>query len=323
MTEDTLFEQLFTRLGALPDDVAVGPGDDCAAVRGADGRLWLLAVDQIVGGRHYLDAGPSAASPEEVGRKLLARNLSDVAAMGGEPRFALVAVARSPGQDEEWLLRFYDGIVQSARRYGVVMIGGDLASTNHDAVAALAIVGVVEEDCICLRSGAAPGDVLYATGTFGGSLPTGWHLRFEPRCREGRWLAVKGFARAMIDVSDGFLLDALRMCRASDVGLEVDTKRIPLRLPDLDLRRALTDGEDYELLVAVPEGAASRLEAEWPFADVPITRLGRFTTFSGKRDAERVRDFVGRVLTDVVGGVPGYDHLRKQICGGADGADTP
>ena len=111
MTEDAFLRELFPRLGPFPADIVIPPGDDCAALRVSPGRLLLLATDQVIGDRHYCRHGPAAATPEQVGRKLLARNLSDIAAMGGRPLYALVTTALGPEEDEAWLRRFFDGLL--------------------------------------------------------------------------------------------------------------------------------------------------------------------------------------------------------------------
>jgi len=312
MHEDAFFAELFPRLGAMPEDVVVPPGDDCAAIRVAPGRLLLLAVDQIVGGRHYFLEGPRAAAPERVGRKLLARNLSDIAAMGGTPRFALVGAGMSPRHGPEWMQRFFAGIIETGRRFGVVMIGGDLAGTPADAIASLTIVGEVGEKEICRRSGARPGDRIYATGVFGASLETEWHLDFVPSCREGRWLARTGAVHAMIDVSDGLLLDLGRLCRASNVRAVLEPRRIPLRTPHIDWRRAAAEGEDYELLFAVAAEAAAEIECTWPFPETPLHALGECIA----PDAPGVPQNAvlgpdGRPLLPETDGPVGYDHFRK------------
>lgn len=271
MTEDAFLARLFARLPAPDSAWAVPPGDDCAALAHG-GELLLLAVDQLVGGKHYfLDTPPEAA-----GRKLLARNLSDIAAMGGIPTACLLAGAFGPGRGMDWIERFYDGIIALAEEYQVAMIGGDIASTPADEVASLTILGRVEPDRVCRRGGARPGDRLLVTGCFGSSLGTGHHLSFVPRCREGRWLAEQRFPSAMMDVSDGLLLDASRLCRASGVSLRLDPEAVPRRTPQTTVAEALGDGEDYELLVAVPADRAPALLAEWPFADVPLAPVGEF-----------------------------------------------
>lgn len=304
MTEDAFLQALFPALGPMPPEVVVPPGDDCAAIRVAPDRLLLLAVDQVIGDRHFHLSGAQVASPREAGRKLLARNLSDIAAMGGKPLYALVATAVPPDRDAAWLRAFMDGILDLARETGTVLIGGDLAQAPHDVVTSLTIVGEVAPACVCRRGGARPGDVFFATGAFGASLPTGHHLHFTPRLREGQWLANRGGVHAMMDVSDGLLLDAFRICRASGLRLRLDTAAIPLRTPQTSRQQALTDGEDYELILAVAPEAASQFLADWPFADVRLTRLGGF-------EAAPVPDVLdaatGGSLT--AGQRLGFDHL--------------
>ncbi|NOY82789.1 MAG: thiamine-phosphate kinase [Kiritimatiellaeota bacterium] len=306
-SEDQFLGALFRRLGPFPPEVAVPPGDDCAALRLGSGSLLLVAVDQVVGDRHYCLDGPAAATPEEVGHKLLARNLSDIAAMGGIPCYCLVALGMSPRHDAVWTRRFLDSIADAARRFGVSMIGGDLAATPADAVAALTILGRVGAETVCRRAGAQPGDLLFATGAFGASLPTGHHLRFTPRCAEGRWLAENRYARAMIDVSDGLLLDLERLCRASDVSVRLDPDSIPRRVPGIPLAEVLTDGEDYELLFAVRPERADELIAAWPFDAVPLARIGVFRPRTG----DLVQDMNGRMFGAVDAAGAGYDHFRQ------------
>lgn len=274
MTEDQFYRSLFPRLQYDSAQVAVPPGDDCAAVRNSGADLWLIAVDQLVGNRHYRSGEPVADPPEAAGRKLLARNLSDIAAMGGTPEFAVTAIASGPHQSMQWLGAFMNGILELAGDFGVSIIGGDMARTPHDEVSSLTILGRVSEDEVVRRRGAQPGDALYATGCFGASLSTGHHLWFTPRCREGRWLARHHLAKAMIDVSDGLLLDAARLADASGVTVQIDPAAVPLRDATLPAERALSDGEDYELLFAVGCDQEETLVSEWPFADVPLSRIG-------------------------------------------------
>jgi thiamine-monophosphate kinase len=303
MTEDQFLESLFARLPPPPQSVVVPPGDDCAAIAVGGGRLLLLAVDQVVGGRHFEITGAGAATPEEVGRKLLARNLSDIAAMGGVPKCCLVAVGMSHGRDQQWLRQFFAGLLALAAEYEVDLIGGDLATTPADDVLSLTVTGDVRDRDVVRRSGASAGDALFATGLFGSSLATRHHLLFSPRCREGRWLAENGWAQAMIDVSDGLLLDAQRLCAASKVALELDPEAVPRRTPATSEAAALTDGEDYELLVAIDRERAPELEACWPFADVPLTRIGAFVDGAGP-------EVVGADGRALLGGrTGGWDHF--------------
>lgn len=277
------------------DSVVIGPGDDCAAVRTSDGKLLLAAVDQLAGDVHYYkDTTPAHAA----GAKLLKRNLSDIAAMGGVPRWALLTAAVN-GRSEEWILEFCRGVNAAAKQYQVPVIGGDLSSTKvEDEVFTLTILGEVNIGEVIRRNGAAAGDLLYVTGSLGNSLASGHHLEFTPRLAEGRFLAKHHLASAMIDVSDGLLLDARRLAEASKIDLKIDPEELPLR-SGANVKAALSDGEDYELLFTVPAGKAAELTENWPFL-TPITCIGQAQTGSG-----RIIDFKNQLSTDEKSG---YEH---------------
>jgi thiamine-monophosphate kinase len=288
-----------------PGELVIPPGDDCAGFRAADGSLLLIAVDQVIEGRHFLDGGASASSPQQVGRKLLARNLSDIAAMGGTPLYCLSSVALGSRHDTAWLDRFFDGMLELARRWDTHLIGGDLARSAGMTVASLTIVGRAAESRVLRRSGAGDGDGFWATGVFGRSFQTGHHLDFEPRLAEARWLSEQGYAGAMIDVSDGLLIDAGRLCRASGVSLCLDVQAVPRRSTDTSMEEALSDGEDYELLFSVPKEKEERLRREWPFRQLPLTRLGNFQSAA----PPGIFDTGGSPLAPAC--PPGWDHFSR------------
>ncbi|HCE43861.1 MAG TPA: thiamine-phosphate kinase [Lentisphaeria bacterium] len=251
--------------------VVVGPGDDCAALDIGGGRLFLMAVDQVVSDVHYLREKTSAS---ETAVKLLNRNLSDIAAMGGEPAFALLTIA-SKSADSRWITGFLGAIQKEAAKWKISICGGDISSTPKDVtVCTLTITGWVDKKRICLRKEARAGDLLYATGCFGNSFKSGHHLKFMPRIEAGKFLAGK-YTRCMIDVSDGLLADSKRICEASKVSLVMDESSIPLR-KGADIMSALSEGEDYELIFAVSPSNAARLEKEWPFKNIRLSRIGRF-----------------------------------------------
>jgi len=305
MTEDDFLETLFKRMPRPPGELVIPPGDDCAGFRAADGSLLLIAVDQVIEGRHFLDGGASASSPQQVGRKLLARNLSDIAAMGGTPLYCLSSVALGSRHDTAWLDRFFDGMLELARRWDTHLIGGDLARSAGMTVASLTIVGRAAESRVLRRSGAGDGDGFWATGVFGRSFQTGHHLDFEPRLAEARWLSEQGYAGAMIDVSDGLLIDAGRLCRASGVSLCLDVQAVPRRSTDTSMEEALSDGEDYELLFSVPKEKEERLRREWPFRQLPLTRLGNFRSAA----PPGIFDAGGSPLA--LKGPRGWDHFSR------------
>lgn len=260
---------------AMRADVALGPGDDCAVLDLGGGMLLLAAVDQVAGDVHYVatDTDPAAA-----GAKLLKRNLSDIAAMGGEPAWALLALA-ADGRRADELLAFCRGVAAAAQGYGVSLVGGDLAALaagSRTELGSLTILGRIAPGEIIRRSGAAAGDLLYATGCFGRSFESRHHLDFAPRLAEGRFLAAGAYADAMIDVSDGLLLDARRLAAASGVSIVLDPDAIPRR-DEANLAAALGDGEDYELLFTVPAAREAELRAAWPAAFAPLTRIGAVT----------------------------------------------
>ena len=264
---------LETLLPELPQDASVvlGPGDDCAVLETSGDTELLAAVDQLARDIHYTADTP----PGLAGEKLLKRNLSDIAAMGGTPRWALLTVAAG-GRDGRWVLEFCRGVSRCAAKYRVSVAGGDLAGLKTDTeVATLTILGEVPAGRAIRRSGARPGDALYVTGEIGNSFASRHHLTFSPRLEEGVFL--RGKATAMLDISDGLLLDARRLARASQADLKLDAARVPLRagarLPD-----ALSDGEDYELLFTAPP----ELETRWDRRLAKLTRIGEVLPGEGR-----------------------------------------
>lgn len=271
--EDALLRKI---LRGLPGkkNLAVGPGDDCAVV--CDGnRLALLKTDCVVEGVHFL----SGDDPARVGWKALCRPLSDIAAMGGIPEFALVTIFSRPETGADYWKAFYRGLRRAAKKFGVTIAGGEMSRHPGGAAVSVSLTGRMDGARPLLRSGGRPGDELFVTGRLGGS-PGGRHLAFTPRLAEGRWLATRVRPNAMMDLSDGLGSDLPRLARASRCGFEVDVSRLPLRAGATP-GAALTDGEDYELLLAVPAARVQRLLAAWPFKRTPLTRIGKLDS-SGK-----------------------------------------
>jgi thiamine-monophosphate kinase len=293
--------QMIYRIFRQGHGVAVGPGDDCAALDFGGKRYFLTATDQLVSDVHYIKEKTSAAA---IAKKLFNRNISDIAAMGGTPAFALLTIA-SHSADRKWYSAFIRSIQNEAAKWKVSICGGDISSVKKDiTVCTLTINGWVDKNKICLRSNAKPGDILYTTGLFGNSFKSGHHLSFTPRIEAAKFLAGK-FTRAMIDVSDGLLIDVQRLVSASGVGLVIDTALIPLR-KGASLRTALSEGEDYELVFAVPPSKSASLEEKWPFKNIRLTRVGKFT--GGKKGM--IYDLEGRELTAIY--KTGFDHFDDQ-----------
>jgi thiamine-monophosphate kinase len=244
--ERSAIEALTRRLPpASAGDIWIG--DDAAVVPCPPGRL-LLAADVVVEGVHF---DLSLVGLDDVGWKALAVNVSDIAAMGGEPGHALVSVVLSAGTDLDLL---YDGLTAAAAEYGCPVVGGDL-SAGERLVVSVAVTGSVEGDPV-LRSGARPDDALVVTGPLGGASvalaarPVGRaHRRPRARLAEGRAARLAG-ASAMIDLSDGLALDVRRLADASGVGVVIDD--VPIA-DGATLDQALGGGEDFELLIAIDD----------------------------------------------------------------------
>jgi len=282
--------------GGRAADVVVGIGDDAALVR-TPGRL-LLTTDLLVEDEDFRRDGHPARL---LGRKALNVNLSDIAAMGGRPRHALVAMALPADLDEGWLRMFMAGFRAAAAEAGVALVGGDLSQAERIMIA-VTVTG--EAKSPVLRSGARPGDAIYVSGTLGdaaGGLRLLEHgglrgvvkavrplldafLDPAPRLELGRLLARRKLASAMIDISDGLSIDLAHICEESGVGAEVEERRVPIS-PALahmardPLAMALNGGEDFELLFTVrPKNVAvvERLARKFRFS-----RIGRIT--AGRR----------------------------------------
>ncbi|MEI8294352.1 MAG: thiamine-phosphate kinase [bacterium] len=271
--EDKLLHELL-RLVPTPGSQPFGPGDDCAAIKcGKPGTLLLLKTDCIAEDVHFL----RSHDPAKVGWKALCRPLSDIAAMGGTPAEALITFFSPPDLDSAYWKKFYRGLGRAARRFGVTIVGGEMSRQKSGIAVSVMLTGHFNAKHLLTRSGGKPGDLLFVTGRLGGSI-AGHHLNFTPRLEEGRWLAKNIHPSAMMDISDGLGTDLPRLARASGCGFEVDFSSIPCR-KGVDIHAALSDGEDYELLLAVPPAKATRLQKNWPsaFPKTLLTQIGVLT----------------------------------------------
>jgi len=288
-------------LGDTSPRAPFGIGDDCAVLPAAKGRS-LLTVDPVIYGEHFDDHVP----PRAAGEKLFKRNLSDIAAMGGRPRAAVVALAFDARLKTRWLASFYRGLAAVSRRYQVPIVGGDIARLRGGIVASLTLLGQASGKRVLTRQGARVGDAIYVTGQLGGSL-RGRHLRFVPRLAEGTWLAGQRGVRSMMDVSDGLAKDLPALAPADSIpALNINALPISAaaRLTANQsgrtaLDHALSDGEDYELVFTlaadIPPAA---FERRWrhAFPDVRLSRIGHFlrreqTEAQGCLDLARYRGF--------------------------------
>lgn len=268
--EDALVRRLVEK-APLGEEVVAGPGDDCAVVKGTQrGELMLLKTDAIVEGVHFEPDSPAKL----VGRKALARVLSDVAAMGGRPGQALVTLILPPDTPLAWVDGVYSGMYELARRHGVSMVGGE-TTRGVQRLLSVTLTGTVKAGKWSARGGGKIGDVLMVTGRLGGSLG-GRHFRFEPRLEQGRWLVEHFPIHAMMDISDGLAKDLPRMAAGAGLGYRVEMERLP-RHRGCSIAAAWGDGEDYELLLAVPPRSMKKLMSQWEkcFPALPLTAIGQ------------------------------------------------
>jgi len=271
LSEFELIETFLSRLGEQRDDIVLGVGDDAALLRPPPGLELACAADTIVEGVHF----PVDLSAEDVGYRALAVNLSDMAAMGAEPAWALLALTM-PRADQEWLRRFAHGLHALAREHGTAVVGGDMSAGPLSAT--LTILGFVPAGQALRRAGARTDDEIWVSGTPGdaaaglaaltGALeaPPGVIAplieRFRrPRPRVALGLVLRGIASACIDVSDGLVADLGKLCSASRVGASLDSTCLPFSAamrgaadPVKARRWVLAGGDDYELLFTVPAG---------------------------------------------------------------------
>lgn len=300
--ERSLTERL-KKLVKIPpgSPIVAGIGDDCAIYRprGSADDL-LFTTDLFAEGAHFRRETHKAA---DVGRVALSRGLSDIAAMGGSPRFCLSSVCFPEWATDRWIDDFFDALTKSANQHHTVLAGGDL-SRGEKFVCDVTVCGSVPRGTALLRTGARPGHEIYVSGKLGGSalgLATGKgkagkrHLNPEPRLSLGQFLREKLRATAAIDISDGLSLDLERICLASGVSADIVE---PPRFPGATAEQALHGGEEYELLFCVRAGT----KVPEQFEGLLLTRIG--VVSNGAAGEIRLE---GTILK-----VRGFDHFSPK-----------
>ncbi len=284
-------------LNCRGEGVVAGVGDDCAVLRYNDSEYILLASDMVIEGIHFnIDDVP----PFYVGYKAVARNISDVAAMGGYPEYILVSIALPPNTEYENVCEIYKGIRSCCKKYSVSIIGGDTASSDKIYIN-VSIFGKVGKDSLVLRSGAVLGELIFVTGELGGSILKK-HYSFEPRLEESGFLASSFKPGAMIDVSDGLAADlshitdmsgAGALIYAGDIPVSRDAALLSAESGRLPLEHALYDGEDFELLFTLSSSKIDKLMSEWGnLFDLKLSCIGRVVEDKGVylvRDGKKER----------------------------------
>jgi thiamine-monophosphate kinase len=318
LSEFGLIERYFRGCGAKRVDVRVGVGDDAAVLECPAGAELVAAVDSLVAGVHF----PHGSPPASIGHRALAVNLSDLAAMGARPAWALLALTL-PQADESWLSEFAAGMAALARDHAVALVGGD--TTSGPLCVTVTVLGHVQRSSALLRSGGQPGDAVFVSGTPGDAAAglaieqgrltadaeAAAYLRDRflypaPRLALGECL--RRYANACIDVSDGLLGDASKLARASGCGVEITYRDVPVsealtRAVGEERARelALTGGDDYELCFSVRPVHVARLVAELPPDRWGYTRIGTLRETPG---ADVLRDGTVMSLSH-----SGYDHF--------------
>lgn len=281
--EFALIDQLTHNLPKYRKEVVKGVGDDCAVLAQSTKKYILMTCDIQVEDVHF---STNIAKPEQIGKKSIAVNISDIAAMGGKPTFCLVSLIIPKKINSDYVDSIYSGIRSSCKKYGVQIIGGNVSSGKQLAID-IFMIGEVRPDELLLRSGAKPGDKVMVTGPLGGaaaSLALGKHFIPQSRLAEAAVIAKSKLATAMIDISDGLLSDIGHVCDQSDVGIVIHETQIPVfssvtkvekQLHKRPLTFALTGGEDYELLFTAPSSVADKMiDLVQRKTGTPVTVIG-------------------------------------------------
>jgi len=329
-----LISRFQSRLKYRSPQVIQGIGDDCAVLSLNNGNYQVLTTDALIETVHF---NLKTCTPEQLGWKTLAVNISDIAAMGGQPLFAVISVGIPNTLPVKFLDRFYKGLNQASLKYKVALVGGDTVASPKHLFINLALLGETRKKKVFTRSGARPGDKIFVTGTLGDSAlglkilespRKKWkgpealrkkliqrHLKPEPRVEVASWLAQAPYkVTSMIDISDGLTQDLEHILKAGKVGAELFEERLPISkplskyslingLPALQL--ALEGGEDYELLFTLDPEDVNNLDTESiTKVDLPVTQIGVITTRKGIRLISKT----GR--SKILKRPMGYNHFK-------------
>jgi thiamine-monophosphate kinase len=330
ISENKIIQLLQKRYPSRSPLLKKGIGDDAAVIRPhGSNEYWAITTDMLL---EEVDFRFERTTPRQLGHKSIAVNLSDLAAMGVQPRFYTVSLAMPQDINEHWIQDFYAGLTACGSAHGAILIGGDLSSSHNGIMISITALGESLNRKVLYRSGGRPGDLLYVTGTLGCSaaglklLQAGnlrprsqaqraalhVHRTPEPRCAAGQWLAQSNSIHCMMDISDGLSIDLSRMCAAGRIDAEIRLADIPI-FPEshlwncnpLDL--ALHGGEDYELLFAVPKAKKKLLEQNYPSDFPQITEIGSLIEGRGKiwisEPGKKRKQHPVR----------GFDHFRQEM----------
>ena len=237
--------------------VIKGIGDDAAVLAWTKDKHFLLTTDMLVEDVHFT----RKMLPQTIGHKALSCNISDIAAMGGVPKHALISLGVPKNLNLSFVDQLYEGLKKTAKHFRVLIVGGDTVYSQK-IIINVALTGEVKKKQLVTRDGAKKGDQIFVTGPLGNSLKRGWHLNFIPRVKESQYLVQHFHPTAMIDISDGLAADLGHILEESGVGAVLCAKHIPRR-KGATLNQALYDGEDFELIFTLSSRAADKLKGKF------------------------------------------------------------
>jgi len=306
-----LIQNLSKLIGKARQPVVIGVGDDCAVIGGSGdrgirktGTYCLITTDTLVEKVHF-KLHNDIAEYKVLGKKAMAANISDIAAMGGWPTFAVVTIGAKKNTSVEAITALYRGMLSLAKKHNIQIIGGDTVSSPLGLMISITLLGEVEKQYMLTRSGAKVGDVILVTGKFGGEAVRRFDIRkskIENRCRDARIIAKSRLASAMIDSSDGLVRSVSEICRASKIGARINPDLVPIAF-GANLEQALYGGEEYELVFTVPKTKANKLKSLlWKKLRSRISIVGEIV---GK--GIRLENSLGNRIKLKNGG---YEHFR-------------
>ena len=331
MNERQIIDHIAGLAGSGDGRLRKGIGDDCAVIVRDERRVWLLTMDTLIESVHF---DRRFHPPDKLGRKAVSVNVSDIAAMGGEPVFVLLSAGLPPGFDQSWFAAFSRGLASACRDHGCTIIGGDTVASPGGFNFSLTLVGEARADQVVYRSGARPGDTVWVSGELGWAaaglalLQAGVgtehrafdrfrdkHLDPTARVELGQQLAAAGLAQAMMDLSDGLATDLAHLCVQSGVGAEIEASLLPGPATLAEAARlvgasaeswAIAGGEDFELLFAADPSAEATLRQLGRDLDLPLTPVGRIVAGEG---VNLVRTGSDGGQETVAVAYRGYDHF--------------
>ncbi|NGX39558.1 MAG: Thiamine-monophosphate kinase [Chlamydiae bacterium] len=284
-----------------------GIGDDCGVIPADNESVWLITTDSLVEGVHFLK---EQISPQNLGYKVIAVNVSDIAAMGGTPKYAFLSISLPSDIDSDWLEEFTLGVKEACSRWNLLLLGGDTVGSKRDLFLSGTVMGVASKDKVKYRHQAKVGDVICVTNTLGNSggglkllqskvahteealALIHSHFHPDPSPEEGRWLASQKGIHAMMDISDGLSCDLGRLIRASKCGAIIEISNLPISDPlshicskeNWDpINIALTGGEDYSLLCTLSKKSFQQIADHFSEEfDHPLHEIGQVTSLEGE-----------------------------------------